>query len=108
LPIFRYLEYSDWQISAQYRPACPRHCKEKKTENLVKKIVIRIVLLNISFFHVQEVFKGSVRRKLRWVKNNVECWVLAWNNGTGIFFVIFILQLVMNTFPVNMAQLKFN
>ncbi len=30
-------------------------------------------------------FKGSVQRKLRWVKNSISCWLLAWDRVAGHF-----------------------
>jgi hypothetical protein len=33
-------------------------------------------------------FKGSVQRKLRWVRNSTIRWLLIWDHGDGHFVVI--------------------
>jgi hypothetical protein len=54
-------------------------------------------------------FKGSVQRKLRWVKNSTNRWILVLDYGGGdYFFVLFDLHLgfIIFPFPVSTAQVK--
>jgi hypothetical protein len=47
-------------------------------------------------------FKGSVQRKLRWVKNSAIRWVLAWDCGAEHYFEFFLRhRLVLNIIPVS-------
>ncbi len=50
--------------------------------------------------HFNLLIKGSVQRKLRWVKNSTNGWVLAWCGGAGHYFsVLFYLHLGFAIFP---------
>ncbi len=52
--------------------------------------------------------KGSVQRKLRWVKNGPNQCVWAWDCGAGRFYVVLLrlhLAFTIFLFPVSTAQL---
>jgi hypothetical protein len=53
-------------------------------------------------------FKGSVKRKLRWVENSINRCVWAWDCGAGRFFYVVLLRRHLSytifQFPVNTAQ----
>ncbi len=52
--------------------------------------------------------KGSVQRKLGWVKNSANRWVLAWDYGAGHYFEFLLrCRLLLNIFmfPVSTAKL---
>ncbi len=50
--------------------------------------------------HFHLLIKGSVQRKLRWVKNSTNCWVSAWYCGAGHYFIVlFYLYLGFAIFP---------
>ncbi len=52
--------------------------------------------------------KVSVQRKLRWVKNSTKRWALAWDCGTGNYFVVlFYLHLGLDIFPFQVSTPQF-
>jgi hypothetical protein len=52
--------------------------------------------------------KGSVQRKLRWVYNSANHWVLAWDCGAGHYLEFLIHHcLVLNIFPFPVSTAKF-
>ncbi len=56
---------------------------------------------------VGEVLKGSVQRKLRWVKNSANRWVLAWDYGAGHYFEFLLCRhLVLKIFPFPVSTAK--
>jgi hypothetical protein len=52
-------------------------------------------------------FKGSVQRKLRWVKIGANHWGIAWDCGAGHYFDLLIRRrLVLNVFPFPVSKAK--
>ncbi len=54
----------------------------------------------VPVFPTQSVLKGSVQRKLTWVENGVNGWILAFDCGAGHYFDFLIRRhIVLNLFP---------